>query len=145
MHRSILVAALLAVLLSAAPASAQTTSSPPSDVPIGGVTEDGFVRAASDVFVECGPAEPVFVQQYAGACAEAGFPILDARPSSDASVPAETPPEPAARASSAGGPTSAGGGGIGAPSLPDTGGAPLLLVAGLLLAGVGLVARRSTR
>ena len=144
MHRSILVAALLAILLTAAPAPAQTTSSVPEDVPIGGVTEDGYVHVASDVFAECGPGEPEFVQQYAVACAEAGFPILEARPSSDPSVSAETPPEPAARAS-AGGPTSAGGSGSGAPSLPNTGGAPLLLVTGLLLAGVGLVARRGTR
>ena len=143
MHRSILVAALLTILLTATPAPAQTTLSPPSDVPIGGVTEDGFVRAASDVFVECGPAEPVFVQQYAGACAEAGFPILDARSSSEPSVSAGTPSEPAAR-ESAGGPTSHGSSGA-PPSLPDTGGAPLLLIAGLLLAGVGLVAHRSTR
>ena len=39
------------------------------------------------------------VEQYAGLCAEVGFPILDARLSSDASISIEMPPEPVARAS----------------------------------------------
>ena len=144
MHKAILVTAFLAILLAATPAVAQSPSSAaPGYASIGGVTEDGFVRAASDVYLQCSPEEasPAFVQQYAVACAEAGFPIFDAQPS-DAPVPAGTPTEPAAQ-TSAGETTS--GVGRGGAVLPDTGGPTFSLVAGLLLAGVGLVARRSTR
>ena len=45
--------------------------------PVGGVTEDGFVRTKYDTFVACDSGFPV-VEQYAQACGEAGLPQADA-------------------------------------------------------------------
>jgi hypothetical protein len=163
---TVLTVLVLSAALWPALVLAQSTvgSSPNLDVPIGSVTEDGSVRTGQDTFIACGSEiavveDPAAVERNSAACRQAGFPPLDYSGARYVGGSALDDEAASSNTDSTGSPT--GGdpaegsnhgpvGGYGSvpvaevasdATLPDTGGAPLLLlVTGLLLAGAGLVA-----